>query len=598
MSGIGGLAGYTGNALQLATICEKMQTSLKKRGPDEHGTYISEEVCLLNTSTNFPYTGRGPMRAMLGQKVYILVFDGELYNKDELINELKTLGYSIPDNSDAGVVLYGYMAWGKSCLDRFLGMYAFAIWDSQQLFMARDRLGLKPLYYSLNTNGFAFASDVRTLLCHPGVKPIIDSQGIAELILLGPGRTPGTTPFRDIWELKPGHFATYSMIKGFTTDQYWKLRAKTHRDTFKETTEKVAKILNDSISRQTGGSLKIGTFLSGGLDSSAIAAISKSRNTFSVDYIGNDTHFSPTEFQPDDDNAFIKEMVTALGASHSRVVLGSDELADALTPAMYARGFPGMGDVDSALLLFCQKVKEFVPIALTGEGADEIFGGYPWYQQEERLNADTFPWSQKTDYRSRFIAPHILKNLNPDEYIRTRFEKTISASPTLYDDNPKEKRIRQMYNLNIFWFLQNLAIRNESMSAAAGLTVRSPFLDHRLVEYMYNVPWEYKNHKDREKGLLRESLKNHLPDSVLWRKKSPFPKTHNPAYMNRVTDMIKVVDNDAPIYTIISKEAITQLLDEDTNNPWYGQLMTKPQTIAYFLQINAWMAEFNVIVRT
>jgi len=315
-----------------------------------------------------------------------------------------------------------------------------------------------------------------------------------------------------------------------------------------------------------------------------------------VDYVRHDRHFTPNDFQPDDDNSFIKEMVSHLRASHSRVVLGSDELAEALAPAMQARGLPGMGDVDSALLLFCQQVKESVPIALTGEGADEIFGGYPWYQKDEI--AATFPWSRDSEYRSRFIAPHILSRFDPEAYAQNRFEKAIAASGSRYDDTEKERQVRQMFHLNLEWFLPNLAIRNESMSAAAGLTVRSPFLDHRLVEYLYNVPWAYKNYKDREKGLLREALKGLLPESVLWRKKSPFPKTHNPAYMSKVTDMIKVVlqEKDAPIFTIVNRDAIIKLLDEEPGQPWYGQLMTVPQTIAYFLQISAWMKEYGVVL--
>jgi len=601
MSGIGGLIGYGGNTLTAATVCESMLASLKKRGQDEHGTFISQDVCLLHTRITALNIGRGPLRGVLGQRAYVLTFDGEIYNKEELTRELRTLGYRLQDNSDAAVVLHGYMAWGEQCLDKFLGMYAFAIWDSERLFMARDRLGLKPFFYSVGSHGFAFASDTKTLLCHPLIQPIIDMEGIAELLLLGPGRTPGISVFRDIRELKPGHWATYSKTQGLTACNYWQLRARPHTGTFDETTAQIRSLLKDSVARQsiTPKNVGLGTFLSGGLDSSIVAALSSCKETFSVDYFGNDKHFSPTEFQPEDDNEFIKTMVSALRARHHRIILGSDELADALVPAMEARGLPGMGDVDAALLLFSQKVRESVPIALSGEGADEIFGGYPWYQQEERLWADSFPWSQSVEYRCRFIAPHILNKFDPEAYVRTRYEKTIATADTLYDDEPTEKRIRQMFILNIHWFLQNLATRNETMSVAAGLTVRSPFLDHRLVEYLYNVPWAYKNHQDREKGLLRESVKGLLPGSIISRKKSPFPKTHNPAYMSRVSDMIKVVlqDSTSPICEIIPKKVIESLINEETNQPWYGQLMTIPQTIAYFLQINAWLKEFNVIVK-
>ena len=600
MSGIGGLVGYGTGALTAATVCESMLAALKKRGQDEQGTFISQDVCLLHTCSNIPYTARGPIRAMLGQKAYVLAFDGELYNKEELVRELKTLGYRLQGSSDAEVVLHGYMAWGEPCLDRFLGMYAFAIWDSDKLFMARDRLGLKPFFYSIGSHGFMFASNISALLCHPQIQPAIDQNGVAELFLLGPGRTPGTTVFRDIRELRPGHWATYSKTQGLTMGQYWKLRARPHRESLEETTKSISDLLKDAIARQSivPKGVSLGTFLSGGLDSSAIAALSNCKATFSVDYFGNDKHFNPTEFQPDDDSEFIRTMVSALRTSHSQVILGSDELADALTPAMEARGLPGMGDIDAALLLFCQKVKESVPVALSGEGADEIFGGYPWYQQEERLMADNFPWAQSTEYRCRFIAPHILSKFDPEAYIRTRYEKTIAAADILYDDEPIDRRIRQMFMLNIYWFLQNLAARNETMSAAAGITVRTPFLDHRLVEYLYNVPWAYKNHGDREKGLLREAAKGLVPEKIINRKKSPFPKTHNPAYMNRVTDMIKVVlqDNSSPINEIIPRKAIENLISEETTQPWYGQLMGVPQTIAYFLQINAWMKEFGVVI--
>jgi len=601
MSGIGGIIGYGGNTLTAATVCQSMITALKKRGHDEHGTFISQDVCLIHTRSGSLNTGRGPLHGVLGQKTYVLAFDGELYNREELIKELKTLGYRLQDNSDAAVVLHGYMAWGENCLDRFLGMYAFAIWDSERLFMARDRLGLKPLFYAVGSHGFVFASDIKTLLCHPQVRPVIDIEGVAELMLLGPGRSPGATVFRDIRELKPGHWAAYSKTQGLTLCNYWQLRAKHHNESFSDTAAQIGSMLKDAVARQsvTPKNTKLGTLLSGGLDSSIVAALSNCKETFSVDYFGNDKHFSPTAFQPEDDNEFIKIMVSALRAHHHRIVLGSDELADALAPAMEARSLPGMGDVDAALLLFCQKVKETVPIALSGEGADEIFGGYPWYQQEERLYADNFPWQQSTEYRCRFIAPHILNKFDPDAYIRTRYEKTIAAADILYDDEPVDKRIRQMFVLNIHWFLQNLATRNETMSVAAGLTVRSPFLDHRLVEYLYNVPWAYKNHQDREKGLLREAVKGLLPAQILTRKKSPFPKTHNPAYMSRVTDMIKTVlqDSAAPVLEIIPRKAIESLINEETNQPWYGQLMTVPQTIAYFLQINAWMKEYNVIFR-
>jgi len=596
MYGIGGIASHKANALTAAQICDGMLTALKSRGTGTQGTYVSEEVCLLYTGNNSPEDGKQPVRTMLGQKAYVLVYDGELYNKEAIRQELVTLGYQFQDSSDAAVVLYGYMAWGQNCVERFNGVFAFALWDNNQLFMARDRLGLRPLYYSIGAHGLVFASTIKTLLAHPQIRPAISAEGAAEILLLGPGRSPGCGVFNGINELEPASYAIYSGGRIETTT-YWKLKARPHREDFGETTEKVKSLLVDSIKLQTSSKMRMATLLSGGLDSSAVAALSRSRESFSVDYFGNDKHFTATAFQPEEDSEYITRMVNFLGLKHRRIVLGSDELADALEDAADARGLPGMADVDASLLLFLREVGKEVQITLSGEGADEIFGGYPWYQDDERLFAKTFPWSQSTEYRAKFIEPSLAQKINtPEAYVNSRFEKTMTTAETLYDDDPREAQIRKMFMLNLHWFLQTLATRNDSMASAAGISVRTPFLDYRLVEYLYNVPWHFKNHNDHAKGLLRESLKGLLPDSVLWRKKSPYPKTHNPAYLKWVTDMLKATDSNAPIFSLVSKTALSNLLKEDSGVNWYGQLMAYPQTIAYFLQINSWMKKYSVIV--
>ncbi|MCL2387096.1 MAG: asparagine synthase (glutamine-hydrolyzing) [Defluviitaleaceae bacterium] len=606
MSGIGGIVGYGVGTLAAAQVCDGMLTALKGRGADIHGTFISEEVCLIYAGNTRTDIGKQPIRASLGNKAYVLVFDGELYNKDELQKELVTMGYRFADASDAAIVLSGYMAWGESCVDRMNGIFAFALWDGTQLFIARDRLGLRPMYYSVGSYGLVFASTIRAILAHPRVKPVIGEEGAAEILLLGPGRSPSCGIFKGISELSPGEYGMYIPGQGMRIHTYWQLRAQPHSDNFKETVLNVRNLLKDAIARQSFGKEKMATLLSGGLDSSAVAALSGCKSSYSVDYIGNDKHFKPTAFQPESDNEYINRMVSSFGLRHKRVVLGNDELANTLTDAMIARGLPGMADVDSALLLFLKKVGETVPFALSGEGADEILGGYPWYQSidENSEPAKTFPWSQAVDYRAKFLLPNLVKD--PEEYVRSRFKKAISSAEILCDDEPIEKKIRQMYTLNIKWFLQTLACRNDSMAAAAGISVRAPFLDYRLVEYLYNVPWAFKNFSERknekrEKGLLREALKGVLPEKILTRKKSPFPKTHNPAYLERVKGMLEEVmeDKNAPIFSLVSRDALSELLDESnlSSRPnWYGQLMSHPQTISYFLQINAWMKEFAVSV--
>jgi len=587
MSGIAGIINKTAHVS--GQVCDNIQEALKCRGSDTQGTYISEKMCLIHTGHSHE-ENRQPLRGVMGQKAYVLVFDGEVYNKNELRQELATLGYRFQENTDAAVVLHAYMAWGQSCAERINGVFTFAIWDETGLFLARDRLGIRPLYYSVGSYGLIFASSIKAVLAHPEVQPVISSNGIAELIMLGPGRSPGHAVYENIKELAPGECAYYK--DGFTKSTYWRLKAKTHQDNFAQTVEAVRSLLIDAIRRQGDG--RVAALLSGGLDSSIITAVSGVRDTFSIDYVGNDKHFTPNEYQPDDDNEFITQMVNARNLNHSRIILGSDEIADALQDAMEARGLPGMADIDSALLLLLRKVGESFNTALSGEGADEIFGGYPWFQDEKRLFANNFPWAQNVEYRAKFLRPGLIAS--PTDYVKSHFDRAILAANTLYDDDEKEKRVRQMFNLNLGWFMQTLATRSEAMGAAAKVNIRVPFLDYRLVEYMYNVPWHFKNHGDSEKGLLREAFKNMLPEKIINRKKSPFPKTHNPGYTMRVQDMLKEVLNDpnAPIFEILSKDALEELSTSANATNWYGQLMSYPQTIAYFLQINAWMSMYCI----
>jgi len=588
MSGIAGIINQAAHVQ--AQICNNIQEALKCRGSDIYGTYISEKMCLIHTGHSHEENRQQPLRAVMGRKAYVLVFDGELYNRNELRQELSSLGYKFQENTDAAVVLHAYMAWGQSCVEHINGVFAFAIWDETGLFLARDRLGIRPLYYSVGSFGLVFASNIKSMLAHPEVEPIIALDGIAELIMLGPGRSPGHAIYKNIKELGPGECAYYK--DGFAKNTYWRLKAKTHQDNFAQTVETVRSLLTDAIRRQSDG--RVASLFSGGLDSSIVTAVSGVRDTFSIDYVGNDKHFTPNEYQPDDDNEFTAQMVSARNLNHRRIILGSDELADALDDAMEARGLPGMADIDSALLLLLRKVGEGFNTVLSGEGADEIFGGYPWFQDEARLYADTFPWAQNAEYRASFLRPGLINS--PTDYVKTHFDRAIQAANTLYDDDKTEKRIRQMYNLNLGWFMQTLLNRSNSMAAAAKVNIRMPFLDYRLVEYMYNVPWHFKNHDEREKGLLREAFKHVLPEKIVARKKSPFPKTHNPGYTMRMQDMLKEVINgtDAPLLQIVSKDALEKLLTNSDTTNWYGQLMSHPQTIAYFLQINSWMTTNNV----
>jgi asparagine synthase (glutamine-hydrolysing) len=345
----------------------------------------------------------------------------------------------------------------------------------------------------------------------------------------------------------------------------------------------------------------VGAFLSGGLDSSAISAVANEffrkqgseLNTFSVFYKDNDLFFKGSKFQPDSDDKYIDCMVKFLGAKHHRIELETAELVDALFAATDARDLPGMADIDASLLLFCREVKKHVTVALSGECADEIFGGYPWYRDTEILMRDGFPWMQ--NLREGFLLPEIAAEFDATDYVRSRYEQTLRGAHILPENSPHERRMKEMVNLNLQWFMQTLLDRKDRMSMFSGLEVRVPFCDFRIVEYLYGVPWEMKDFKSREKGLLREALRGILPNEVLWRKKSPYPKTHNPAYLAAVSARLRQVISDplAPVLQFIRKDALENLLNTQNPTPWYGQLMTTPQTIAYFLQVNHWLEKYH-----
>lgn len=539
---------------------------------------------------------------------YTIVFVGALYNANELKKELAKGGEKINARSNAEILLLSYIEWGESCLDKLNGKYAFAIWNDKdkELFIARDRIGAKPLFFYRYDGGIIFASEIKNLLAHPYIKPEIDRLGIASIMLLGPGRAPGDGVFKGVKELKPAHFIRVSK-DGISEHEYWRIRAQEHNNNMALTTEKVNYLITDSIERQVKTDSPLCTFLSGGLDSSIISGVvakkynekGKKLTTYSVDYVDNDINFKSTAFQPNSDTPYAQSMADSIGSNHKSILLDTPKLINALDSAVYARGLPGMADVDSSLLLFCKEVKKDYDVAISGECADEIFGGYPWFHKKDILFKDGFPWSVSTDLRKRLVCRGIFKDLDANEYVDTYYQKTVGKTSYLESDSPLEKRMRTMFLLNIKWFMQTLMDRNDRMSSANGVDIRTPFSDHRIIEYAYNIPWSMKSYNDREKGLLRYAFKDLLPSDILWRRKSPYPKTHNPNYLESVKTIMNgiIEDKNSRVLEFIDKGRIRELIDTNAqsfNKPWYGQLMTGPQVLAYIIQVESWMRRFDI----
>ena len=584
-----------------------MLATMHRRGPDGKGYYQHHALTLLHTRLSIidPSGGAQPMILDWGEERYVISYNGELYNTLELRRELQMLGHSFYGHSDTEVLLHGYAQWKEGVLEKLNGIYAFAVLEEhkQQVFLARDRMGVKPLFYMQHMGGLLFASEIKTILSYPGVKAELDSEGIGEILLLGPGRTPGSGVFRGIQELEPGCCGYYRQGK-LQIRRYWKLQEREHAENFDETAAHVRELVTDAIRRQMVSDVPIGTFLSGGLDSSIISAIcaremdsqGKKLDTFSVDYLDNEKFFVPGKFQPNADSEYIRIMVDTLDTRHHWSILTTEDLLGHIEAATVARDLPGMADIDSSLLAFCGDIRPQVKVALSGECADEIFGGYPWFRDPQIRDAEGFPWAQNTIQREKFLHPCFHGKLNAKEFVGDRYTQTLAECDILPGNSPTERRMKQMVNLNLRWFMQTLLDRKDRMSMYHGLEVRVPFCDHRIAAYLYGVPWEFKDHKGYEKGLLRHAMQGLLPQCVLSRKKSPYPKTHHPQYFQTASDLLRqvLVEKNEPIHQIVDREALEGLLQQSFAVPWYGQLMTGPQTIVYMLQVNIWMKHYCV----
>ncbi len=609
MCGIAGWIDYSGVS-KAEEIMRSMARTLVPRGPDSGGFYIRESCALAHRRLAVIDVARGTQPMTKGREnEYTIIYNGELYNADEIRNELKTVGHHFNSACDTEVLLSAYIEWGEACLEKLNGIYAFAIWNEKekQLFIARDRMGVKPFFYYMYDGGIIFASEIKALLAHPKIPHAIDRNGIAQISLLGPARCPGSGVFKGIEELLPGECGFFGK-SGLKKRSYWTLRALPHKETPEETEEHIAFLINDAINRQLVSDVPLCTFLSGGLDSSIISAVAAKKykeqgkvlTTYSIDYKDNDRNFVASSFQPDMDAPWIKVMSEYIGSKHINVEYDTKELVDALYPATIARDLPGMADVDSSLLLFCREIKKDFTVALSGECADEIFGGYPWYHNENILYQQGFPWARSTVDRVSLLKDGVLSDLDAFDYVSYCCNKTIEKTEYLDTDTPKERRMREMFMLNIYWFMQTLLDRKDRMSMATGLEVRVPFCDHRIARYAYNIPWEIKSAGGREKALIRRAMHGVLPHDVLWRKKSPYPKTHNPEYLGMVISKTKEVlsDKDCRLTEIFDKKKLLALCDDTSlfKNNWYGQLMTVPQTFAYLLQTEYWLKRYDVTV--
>lgn len=610
MCGIAGIVNFKKDISNKTDILEMMVKTLKKRGPDAEGIYISNNVIFGHRRLIVvdPKGGSQPMTKIFEGRRYTLVYNGELYNTEDLRKKLIKEGFEFESYSDTEVLLTSYICWGKECVNKLLGIFAFAVFDEQkqEVFLARDQMGVKPLFYSICNGEFIFGSEIKTILAYPSVKREIDKEGLTEIFGLGPATIPGSAVFKNIKEVAPANCVLINKDNNIKKWEYWTVKAEEFNETAEEAINHTRELLIDAIKRQLVGDVPLCTFLSGGLDSSAISAIAgqefkkngKTLTTYSINYEDNDKYFKASLFEPNSDEYFAKEMAEFIGSNHKNVILNHPDLASALKDSVLSRDLPGMADIDSSLLLFCKEIRKDFVVGLSGECADEIFGGYPWFTHEDMFYLDTFPWSRFVKNRIEILNEKI-KDIPIEELVQYQYKKSLSKVPHTDKESKRDYRMKEVSYLNLKWFMVNLLNRKDRSSMYNSLEVRVPFADIRLVQYAFNMPADIKLYKGREKGLLRSSLEGILPDDIIYRKKSPYPKTHNPIYTDIICRMMNEImkDKSEPIHEIIDDNVVKEIIDtrgESYKSPWYGQLMTGPQLLAYLIQVNIWLKEYNV----
>lgn len=592
-----------------------MTETMACRGPDADGMWTATRAILGHRRLSIIdlVGGRQPMVADEQDATQaVITYTGEVYNFRELRDELRRRGHRFRTASDTEVVLRAYVEWGAGFVDHLNGMYAFAIWDprSEELLLVRDRMGVKPLYYYPTSDGVLFGSEPKAILAHPDVDAVVDADGLCEIFSIV--KTPEHAVFRGMYEVRPGSMVRISR-EGLTKVQYWQLEAREHTDDLRTTVRTVRALLEDIVERQLFADVPVGTLLSGGLDSSTVTALaarvlakdpgSEPVRAFSVDFSGHSSRFESNMQWADPDTPFAIEVARHVGAEHINVVLDNEDILDPVVrkATLCAQDLPvSTGDMEYSLYLLCRALRERVTVALSGEAADELFGGYTWFHDVDAVNSDTFPWHspfEKVGGMGALRTVGLWDRLALTDYVKQRYAEALDEVPRLPGETGLEARMRELTYLNLTRWENFLLDRKDRISMAVGLEVRVPFCDHRLVEYVFNAPWAMKNFDGREKSLLRAAMRGVLPDSVLDRTKSPYPSTQDVKYELALRERVaQILTENAPILHLLTEEGIRKLLDVPVGSYGVGGPWSARAVLERLVEFNTWVTEYDVRV--
>lgn len=582
-----------------------MQDSLITNCHENSIIYMKHHIGF--TASNFSVAHRDSLSVTYKNRTASIVFTGNIYNSNELKYKLSSYDISAYELCNEELILYLYLVFGEDIFKEINGGFSFAIYENNSLIIVRDPIGIKPLFYHCTNNHFIFASQQKSIFAY-GIKPELTNESWCEIIGLGPARTPGKSLFKNIFEVLPGNYIKVTFnsqgIISYQTHCYWELTYNHHADPYLDTVDKVNYLIKDSIKKQLTKDTTICSLLSGGIDSSLVTSIAKSMmdkenrelKTYAFEFEGNENFFNGNSFQNSLDRPYVETMRKYLNSNHKYLTCDSLGQIKYLKKTVDMRDAPCMADIESSLMYFCNEISETNNIALTGECADEVFGGYPWFHRDEMLNSNSFPWSKDLSVRTSLFNDSFIQSLNLKEYVDDAYKTSLSKCPESDCSNEKDKRRFEIGYLTINWFMMTLVNRMERCSVFSGLDARVPFADYRLVSYVFSIPWEYKCKDGSIKHLLKECGKDFLPPEIINRKKSPYPKTYNPEYEKMIGKLLlEEFDNNYALNFIVDKSKVIDYINssKDYGKPWYGQLMAGPQMLAYILQISYWLKKYS-----
>lgn len=598
------------NDFCIRTIHE-MSQALIHRGPDEqsfyyfpHGAFLQNFLLAGYIPGNFPHKIQ-PVTIDYQENTYTMLLDGFISNPEALAMELEIRQISTKDMSLEELLLFSFIIKGADFIKDVRGGFALAIYNQNQkrLYLFRDPLGLRPLFYAKKGQALVFSSEIKGLFPYPGIKPTLDLEGLTELLSLGPARKPGSAIYAGIYEVKPGHYLTYGRDDMKETAFHW-FEIKDHKDSYEDTKDNIQYLLEQSMESLKTAVMPASCLLSGGLDSSIVTAKLAATSdapiaTYSLEFDNSKQHFKANAFQPALDAPYVQEMVTHLGTKHTIYNCNNQTQLDYLKKSVIAHDLPTMADVDSSYLYFCERIGKQHKVIFTGECADEIFCGYPWYHSQE--DTKTFPWSTDLGPRSILLKDDLISLIPFQECVHDAYQRTCNEIGLDGNSTPPDMLHHKNFYLTIRYFMQTLVNRGDRAAATNSMDARVPFAHQELTEYLFNVPFEMKAKNGERKHLLREYATGILPEEIRLRKKSPYPKTYDPGYETLINqELLRALSqSDCPLHAIIDKDKAESFCRQvkDLGRPWYGQLMAGPQLVAYYLQILYWLEEYSIEIK-